>query len=606
MAKIDKSISYDSFNKVLFLDKQKYNWNYIDIKNVGLSECPYERWDLYGASIKSKNRINSEDVPQRIAYQKIQQDFINGIYYDLKDNGFSCYGRVLMYDLRDAFHIGEDSLDEYLNKLDILICCMFGKEISSFLRPRVYNRITTIFELLDQCMRANELSSVKAIGNHFEDLPLTWAEYAASYMNASQEDIDILRTLGRFREGGFDNVWYNSIAGRVNGHGRVLREKAILLFVEVAHKTNGYDHYVQLAKEDKNFIKDDTCLFLLYQCASYVIQHYDVYDEGLMPYHKYEGKDEVILAFEKVLEGILMEYDKEVARVINDLYGTKHLYSAMTTIKDEYIRNENVIRFIVVFDYIIDFYINRTSGIREICLDAVRLIVDSDRFDALRYYFLSCILYDKTNVPLSKSIVEILFPYSQHQQKFSQLFEKNRGNYDYVELWNSLKGFYNESDCWQGPIGLLDEDYLIKIARINKFDKSKFDIKSVESYCETKKRTISIDDAVIKERMTTFEKTASNLSELLSEEDIADSVNLEVLSDNREKELIDLFVKEGCYLRRTQLDDFAREKGLLANALIDKINEIYFEVFEDNLIEESGDDWIMNKDYYEQIKTEEQ
>lgn len=44
----------------------------------------------------------------------------------------------------------------------------------------------------------------------------------------------------------------------------------------------------------------------------------------------------------------------------------------------------------------------------------------------------------------------------------------------------------------------------------------------------------------------------------------------------------------------------------MANAMINQVNEIYFEMLDDNLIEENGDGWIMNKDYYEQIKAEEQ
>lgn len=457
-----QEISYENFDKVLFLDKQQYHWTHVDIKDVTLHESPYEKWYLYNApQVRSKNRINLAEISQRIAYQRIQQDFINGIYYDLKD----CpnYGRVLMYDLRDAFHIGKDDLEDYLNKLDVLICCMFGKDLSSFMRNRVYNRITTIFDLLDQCLAVNDLLSVKSVATHFEDLPLTWAEYATAYMKATQEDIDVLRSLGRYREGGFDNVWFNSIAGRVDGRGRYLRERVIKLFMEVARKTKGYERYVQLAKEDKKYIKDDTCIFLLYQCASYVIQKYDVFDEGLMPYYKYEGKDQVVISFEKALESIELKYDKEIARVINDLYGKSYLYSAVKTIKDDFVRNENVTRFVVIFDYIVDYFINRANRIKEICLDAVRLIAKCDRFDALRYYFLSCVLYDKLNVPLAKSVVDILFPTIHHKEKFSHLFEKNRNCNDYCLLWDALKGFYNEFDKWRGPTGLLSEDFFYRI-----------------------------------------------------------------------------------------------------------------------------------------------
>lgn len=106
----NKDISYDTFNKVKFLTSQKYTWKYVDLNSVSLLECPYSVWILYGGPrITSRNRINSADFPQRIAYQKIQQDFINGVFYNLRDSFFN-YGHILMFDLWDAFHVGSQPL----------------------------------------------------------------------------------------------------------------------------------------------------------------------------------------------------------------------------------------------------------------------------------------------------------------------------------------------------------------------------------------------------------------------------------------------------------------------------------------------------------------
>lgn len=603
-----QEISYENFDKVLFLDKQQYHWTHVDIKNVTLHEYPYEKWNLYNApQVRSKNRINLAEISQRIAYQKLQQDFIKGIYYDLKY--YPCYGRVLMYDLRDAFHIGKDDLEDYLNKLDVLICCMFGKDLSSFMRNRVYNRITTIYEMLDQCLRKNDLSSIKSIATHFEDLSLTWAEYAIAYLETTQKDIDILRTLGRFRECGFNNLWFNSIAGYSDGEGKFLTKNVISLYVTAAKNTEGYDRFIQLAKNEK-FIKDDDCLFFLHQCASYCLQQYDVYeDEGLMRYNKYEGKDEVALSFERSMQGIKLEYDKEVVRDINELYGKRSMFLAVKRIKDEFIQNNNVMRFVVQFDFVIDYFIRNKTGIREVCLDAVRLIAKQDKFDALRYYFLSCVLYGKQNVPLAKSIVDILFPTLQLKEKFSQLFEKNCNCNDYYKLWDALKGFYNEFDKWRGPTKLLSEDFLLKMARIEKFDEGQFEIRTVDSYCVPERKVVFIDKSEVEIRKEKFEKTASDLSELLDEGDNQDEAlrpvgKPERIFDRVVADLISLFKRENFILSSVQLNDFAADKGLMTNSIVNQINEAYFETLDDNLIEETEDGWVMNKDYYEQIKTE--
>lgn len=608
----NKDISYDTFNKVKFLTSQKYTWKYVDLNSVSLLECPYSVWILYGGPrITSRNRINSADFPQRIAYQKIQQDFINGVFYNLRDSFFN-YGHILMFDLWDAFHVGKDNLDDYLNKMDILTYCMLGK-YSEFvndplLRMR-FRRIVPVNQLLNQYVRKYDLHSVRVIADHYENYPMTWAEYAAANMQPTQEDIDILLCLGDYREGGYNNLWFNSIAGYSHGEGKFLTKNIISLYVTAAKNTEGYDRFIQLAKNEK-FVKDDDCLFFLHQCASYCFQQYDVYeDEGLMKYNKYEGKDEVALAFERSMQGVKLEYDKEVVRDINELYGKRSMFLAVKRIKDEFIQNNNVMRFVVQFDFVIDYFIRNKTGIREVCLDAVRLIAKQDKFDALRYYFLSCVLYGKQNVPLAKSIVDILFPTLQLKEKFSQLFEKNCNCNDYYKLWDALKGFYNEFDKWRGPTKLLSEDFLLKMARIEKFDEGQFEIRTVDSYCVPERKVVLIDKSEVEIRKEKFEKTASDLSELLDEGDNQDEAlrpvgKPERIFDRVVADLISLFKREKFILSSVQLNDFSVDKGLMTNSIVNQINEAYFETLDDNLIEETEDGWVMNKEYYEQIKTE--
>ena len=108
-------------------------------------------------------------------------------------------------------------------------------------------------------------------------------------------------------------------------------------------------------------------------------------------------------------------------------------------------------------------------------------------------------------------------------------------------------------------------------------------------------------------RKEKFEKTASDLSELLDESDNQDEAlrpvgKPERIFDRVVADLISLFKRENFILSSVQLNDFAADKALMTNSIVNQINEAYFETLDDNLIEETEDGWAMNKDYYEQIK----
>ena len=71
---------------------------------------------------------------------------------------------------------------------------------------------------------------------------------------------------------------------------------------------------------------------------------------------------------------------------------------------------------------------------------------------------------------------------------------------------------------------------------------------------------------------------------------------------NWKKELFELFIQFNYCIDQENLTAFARQNNLMANSMIDRINDEYFELLDDCLIEESENGWMMNQYYYEQIK----
>ena len=123
---------------------------------------------------------------------------------------------------------------------------------------------------------------------------------------------------------------------------------------------------------------------------------------------------------------------------------------------------------------------------------------------------------------------------------------------------------------------------------------------------ESARKKIGIDSEKLKREETKFENTVETLDALLQDEEqnSIESNSFDVSTDFDvlwPTELIELFVQNDYCLCQNQIDTFAQRHSLMANAMINQVNELYFEMLDDNLIEESEDKWILNKEYLEQI-----
>ena len=70
---------------------------------------------------------------------------------------------------------------------------------------------------------------------------------------------------------------------------------------------------------------------------------------------------------------------------------------------------------------------------------------------------------------------------------------------------------------------------------------------------------------------------------------------------NHQKDLFDLFISKSFRLNRQEINIFADSRGLFRDTFIERINDSYFDMFDDLLIEEDGDYYVLNEDYYQQI-----
>lgn len=115
----------------------------------------------------------------------------------------------------------------------------------------------------------------------------------------------------------------------------------------------------------------------------------------------------------------------------------------------------------------------------------------------------------------------------------------------------------------------------------------------------------AIQDANIKQN-----NVARLLSDYLDEEEDAKSTpipEINVITEKKEsteknhKEFFDLFISNAFRLNRQDVLSFVRTKGLFKDQFIEHINDLYYEALDDLLIEEDGEEYILNEAYYEEV-----
>jgi len=98
-----------------------------------------------------------------------------------------------------------------------------------------------------------------------------------------------------------------------------------------------------------------------------------------------------------------------------------------------------------------------------------------------------------------------------------------------------------------------------------------------------------------------LEKEKENVKTVLPIKNATNSSKTSHL-DNVQRELIKLMIEKGNSLSEEEVKIFAQKFKLPHNYLINSVNEYFYEKLNDNLIVEEDAFYLLNNDYYEEIK----
>lgn len=527
-------------------------------------------------------------------YKKYKKAFINGIYYDL--NGNTNYSFCLMQDLCAESNQDPNTLITYLKAF-----------VEHYPETERYAKTNYINRIKELCQKNNaDWAYINELVQLYPDYNWQFTDKYAKDFALTRQEIDILRFI--------ENKWdsfYSSLD--------VLNTKSVLFFREaikvlegefikqnetleniIAETAKGFDIKDSRGRYDysrsiyiygnvpiETKIKEIyNCIFRL--CRNELYKRYgfswelDLYaylentrgqrviSTGLMP------KIEITI---RSMAKALPDFTDEEEVQVNKSYTTRWrpIYKEITENFDgnisEYIKQVNRLS-----------NLNRENhGQTYLLFDTSKFLIGKDDIAALKMYLRYVDAYRKfssdTEKPLPKYICKKLFKKQEHQDEFEQIVHQYKCDKDQVKAYEAI-----------------DQLFLPKRKKLQ------LDQNEISKIAEQHSETVLLLNEVMEEGEVAIvdtkpkqDITAPNPNTTTSD------LQTNALLDSLHLELLDIFVENDHSLAKARVEDFAKSKGLMANRLIDKINELCYETLDDVLIEDENDKWTIMEEYLKKI-----
>ncbi|MDQ2769652.1 MAG: hypothetical protein M3Y54_04035, partial [Bacteroidota bacterium] len=249
----------------------------------------------------------------------------------------------------------------------------------------------------------------------------------------------------------------------------------------------------------------------------------------------------------------------------------------------------------------------RNQAIENIFFEASKLLAKHDPEEALRLY-LHYLYHDLrsatiNNKPIAKAIQKSLFPEPEHLLRFEDIARQLTQNRDLAQA-----------------LALVPTVYARQRRKIQ------LDMQAVQAVRHQHAGTVDLLNEYLQDEPETLPAPlppAGNATAAPAERaERAERAEIELLTPNissatagagpacfapalslnaTQQALLLLFTAPDLTLPQTAVEDFAKSHGTLRNQLIDSINERCYELLDDVLIEESGDDYTIYETYYQKI-----
>jgi hypothetical protein len=233
----------------------------------------------------------------------------------------------------------------------------------------------------------------------------------------------------------------------------------------------------------------------------------------------------------------------------------------------------------------------RNPSVENIFYEASKFIAKKDKAAALNlyvrylHYDLKSFTFD--NKPLTKTIQKSLFATPEQMRDFELVVAGLIRTKDLDQALSAISGFYEvrrkKIQLDKASIEQVNMRHAGTVELLNEYlaEEPEMGAASVSM------RTMNTDEVAI---------------DIKPEHRATQSIFIaELLLTPAQVEALEKFAKASFVLSASDLDLFAREKGLFTSGLVDGINEACYEHLDDILINAEEEDFVINQNYYQRI-----
>jgi len=567
-------------------------YNSLKVYPIGVPYWPHQY-------IYSYSEINSATDGQKSFYVTFKNSFLKGEYLDLQGN--TNYAFILLFNLLDSYDNYADvkELESHIR----LLGQNYPKTKSygiSFLIKRMEDKGNS-----NEAIRLKSQESYQYQNNYYNEWRLG-SKYKTK-LNLNDDEVTLVNKLW-YPSNNFCSIEFCCLEVIKLYLATIskLKEKYIqgnttisLEFKLVADIIARKHFRYRTGSSNYNYSIDSTTnefyVFIFKCCENAVREKYG--HKRKLNTDTYYTHDEVKSEFEnKIISKVTESLSTLISKIAPLNNDTEIELNSQNTTRwkirfEELITNyqDNSINF---FDEIISLgNLNiKNPSVENIFFDASKFISKSDKEIALKLYvyYLHHDLKSATfdNKQLTKTIQKNLFKTNEQLHQFEVIVSE----------------FIKDKDL----------------------DKA---LSGISSIYAIKRKKIQIDTALIKEVQEQHSETVELLNEYLKDENDNNSVKIQEINDDEFEieitqknevpntsiylseipftpihiSILDTFIKNNYAVPQSELEVFAKSKGLFKNQLLENINEICYEILDDVLIEEEDDYNTINPQYYQRI-----
>lgn len=234
----------------------------------------------------------------------------------------------------------------------------------------------------------------------------------------------------------------------------------------------------------------------------------------------------------------------------------------------------------------------KNPSIENIFFEASKFIAKTDKTEALKFY-IYYLYYDLKsdridNKQLTKTIQKNLFKTNEQLNDFGKVVAE-------LVKTKDLKAALEEVVKIYQPKRKKIQLDATEIKKVEQQDKG-----TVEKLNEYLQDEFTVESTTVKTEEINNEEIKLEIETKHEEEKpsaFAEGISLSEIQVNA----IALFAEKSFNVPFSEIDSYCKTKGVFKNQLIDSINESCYEVLDDVLIEENGDNYFLNENYYKKI-----